>query len=88
MAKKNKDAGELAKESASLKPNGEQHRPLPWVEPFPASKLDAEGKNETVFVRATTSQDIILNGKAYKAGQHTLPANFAHAHASVLSAPK
>lgn len=83
-----KDAGEKLKEGAALKPDGSPHRPFPWADPYPASKLDEDGKTETVFIRATASQDIIVNGEMKKAGMVILPCNFAHQHAHVLSAPK
>lgn len=70
------------------KSDGSQSNPHPWVEPFPASKMDSDGKTETVFVKATVGQDITLAGQKFAAGRvHTLPCGLAHAHASILSPP-
>ena len=71
--------------SAKTGPSGKYEDPILWVEPFPASCLAENGKEETVFVRARLVQDVILNGKMYKAGVHTLPCNFAHQHSNVLT---
>ncbi len=85
-----KDLGEKEKDAKAqkLSPNGDEHRPFPWVEPFPESDINPETKEETVFVRAMLNQDIIMNGKMFKSGERTLPAGFAHQNAAVLSAPK
>lgn len=83
-----KDPGEKVKEAKvkSPPPNGEQHRPFPWAEPFPASVPDKDGK-ETIYVRASLSQDVIINGHKRGIGEHTIPCDFAHSHANILSAP-
>lgn len=66
---------------------GTEHNPLPWSDPFPASYLDAKGK-ETVFVAAIPTQDIIVNGTTMGAGKvATMGADFAHAHAGALKSP-
>ncbi len=76
----------MAKKVKEAKIDGTYDHPLPWVEPFPESVVDSDGK-ETIYVRATTTQDIILNGHKRHAGVHTLPCDFAHSNAAVLSAP-
>ena len=89
--RKDADLGEKAAHAKDIemKPNGEEHRPFPWTEPFPASVM-SEGDNpkETVFVRATVMQDIAVNGKKYPVGQATLPSGFAHQYAACLGAPQ
>lgn len=85
--KAEKDIGEKTKESVKLKPDGSEHRPFPWCDPFPESKLADDGKTETVFVRATAKQDIFVNGIKKPMGDVVLPCDFAHQHASALSAP-
>ena len=87
MAKKEKTVAPSKELDTKAKPNGERHRPFPWVEPFPVSELDKDGV-ETVFVRATLGTDLIINGVKLSPGQHTLEAGFAHAHSTNLSAPK
>lgn len=80
---------------------GTEHNPLLWTEPYPASVLkevkvgkDKSGKpvvalKETVFVRATPTQDLIINGNKMAAGVDvTVGADFAHAHAAALTTPK
>lgn len=81
----NRIAADLAK--SKDKPTGEQHKPLPWIPPYPEAEFGEDGK-DTVFVRATVLQDIYINGDAKKIGQHTLPASFAHSNSHAIAAPK
>ncbi len=90
MAKKAKV--EAASEPKTLdtkaKPNGEFHRPFPWVEPYPAAEYDKEGKEIELYTRATVTQELTVSGQKFKTGVQTLPLGLAHAHSAVLSAPK
>lgn len=62
---------------------GSLHAPLPWAEPYPASKVNEKGE-EQVFVKVTLLQDVIVNGVKMAAGPQTVGAGFAHQHAAVL----
>lgn len=87
------------KKAEPKKADGSFSNPLPWVPPYPASKLklqdpkdeDLDGNaqtEETVFVRANVHQDIIINGKKYATGNQTLPCFVAHQFNHAVSAPK
>lgn len=69
------------------KADGSMENPFPWVPPYPATKLDKEGK-ETVFVKGELTQDVILNSAKMSAGPQVMGAGFAHQHAAVIAAPK
>lgn len=60
-----------------------------WAPPYPASKLDKDGKTEMVLVRAVPTRDIRVNGTLLPVGvEVTLPCNVAHANAASLTSPK
>jgi hypothetical protein len=91
----------MSKSKSAAPKLGTEHNPLPWADPYPASVLqevkvgkDKDGKpvmgmKETVFVRATPTQNITINGNKMPAGVDvTVGADFAHAHSAALTAPK
>ena len=82
------DEGELLKADEGLEPNGSASRPFPWVEPYPETLYAEDGKTDTVFVLASVTQEISVNGKKFPLGKQVLPASVAHAHSHAISAPK
>lgn len=62
-------------------PLGAFNNPIPWVSPFPRG-------GEEIYVRATLSQEVILNTVKYHVGQVIIPSLFAHQHTSILGPPK
>lgn len=88
------------KKEQPKKADGSFENPILWAPPYPASKVvpqeltgdeDKDGDpatEETVFVKASVNQDIIVNGKKYSVGVQTIPCFIAHAHPHAVSTPK